>query len=628
MGRRGRLHDVPAARERSDNTEAPIRRLPASDRLSVTGNQLAQRILRHNPQVEPPGGKAELKAEAFSTSADPRHIHSSSAAGGRGTHNAIGGGQPLPAGIRKRFESRFGQTLNHVRIHSGEEPARTADALGSRAFTYGNNIVFGPGEYLPSTARGEKLLAHELSHVSQQQGASAPSIAKQGKPDDAGSLLPPLTLPRTGLTLFPGPLASGVLGSPIPLPGSLRLTNALSAGAGPAFVLNIDPHQFVGSFLGDLVLSSYPAEGTPLERSDDPAMQQRVLLRNVIVRLDPSSGRLRGSGKLLVPTQYPPTIAQPTELDVQIESTELGAFSGRLGLGPLHADFQLRLHYDLGRFERAAAPVFAPEGGFTGFWSRLQGILRASTPGISLEGSAGDQLMAIVREVLAGRINGQLFATQTLALLGKSIPATADLAALRRSLSELAEEFSHPGFTLRGGVGLGPIPLSRFSIEAPTTRPLASPLLGAPTAYPSTISAYGTVIAPAGNITSVPVPAFGGLYSRYNERYGFSAIGGLLPTISTTAISAHEPAVNQFPVYVFAETSYVRRATRSLDLGIRLSLQTSTPELFGTANPVPTDALGRYKLMLEQYKSAQSNVPSPLVPTVGLTVFGRWGGAP
>ena len=246
-------------------------------------------------------------------------------------------------------------------------------------------------------------------------------------------------------------------------------------------------------------------------------------------------------------------------------------------------------------------------------------------PASDLSGSAGDGLMSLVREVLAGRFNGVQFATQTLALLGQSIPATADLAQLRKALEELGQEFSHPGFHLVGGLGLGPVPLSHFEVTAPTTRPIPRPLPGAPTNFPSTIGAYGTVIAPAGSITQVPVPAFGGLYSRFNEREGFSAIGGLLPTISPESISAGRPFAAQFPVYLFAEVSYVRRVSDSLDLGVRVSGQVSTPQ-FLAPQPPSTDPVEQFRATQTNYLQATS--PQPLsVPNIGVTVFGRFGSA-
>jgi hypothetical protein len=42
--------------------------------------------------------------------------------------------------------------------------------LSARAFTVGNDVAFGRGEYQPGTMRGDLLLAHELAHVTQQRG--------------------------------------------------------------------------------------------------------------------------------------------------------------------------------------------------------------------------------------------------------------------------------------------------------------------------------------------------------------------------------------------------------------------------------------------------------------------------
>lgn len=59
--------------------------------------------------------------------------------------------------------------LGAVRIHTGGEAAASATAINASAFTVGHNIVFGSGQYRPHTPEGRYLLAHELSHVAQQQ---------------------------------------------------------------------------------------------------------------------------------------------------------------------------------------------------------------------------------------------------------------------------------------------------------------------------------------------------------------------------------------------------------------------------------------------------------------------------
>src|ERR1700749_1273019 len=80
-----------------------------------------------------------------------------------------GGGDALPAGVRKRMEPKLGADLSSVRIHTANESATAAGQLGARAFTVGNDVHFGSGEYHPGTKEGDRLLAHELTHVVQGQ---------------------------------------------------------------------------------------------------------------------------------------------------------------------------------------------------------------------------------------------------------------------------------------------------------------------------------------------------------------------------------------------------------------------------------------------------------------------------
>jgi Domain of unknown function (DUF4157) len=77
-------------------------------------------------------------------------------------------GRPLPDGARGYFQPRLAIDLAGVRIHTGDAADAATAALGARAFAYGRDIVFGPGELAPQTARGRRLLAHELAHVAQQ----------------------------------------------------------------------------------------------------------------------------------------------------------------------------------------------------------------------------------------------------------------------------------------------------------------------------------------------------------------------------------------------------------------------------------------------------------------------------
>ena len=81
-----------------------------------------------------------------------------------------GGGSPLPETTRAFFEPRFGADFSQVRVHTGARAEETAKSISARAFTLGRDITFGTGQYAPESSEGQRLLAHELTHVAQQRG--------------------------------------------------------------------------------------------------------------------------------------------------------------------------------------------------------------------------------------------------------------------------------------------------------------------------------------------------------------------------------------------------------------------------------------------------------------------------
>lgn len=85
-------------------------------------------------------------------------------------HGMQGGGAPLPDATREFFEPRFGADLSHVRVHAGTQAAQTATSISAKAFTFGSDIAFAGGAYAPASHQGQRLLAHELTHVLQQDG--------------------------------------------------------------------------------------------------------------------------------------------------------------------------------------------------------------------------------------------------------------------------------------------------------------------------------------------------------------------------------------------------------------------------------------------------------------------------
>ncbi|MEQ8963027.1 MAG: DUF4157 domain-containing protein, partial [Coleofasciculus sp. C2-GNP5-27] len=77
-------------------------------------------------------------------------------------------GKPLDPNTRTFMESRFGHDFSSVQVHTDRKAAESAQVINALAYTVGQNIVFGTGEYAPGRSEGQKLLAHELTHVVQQ----------------------------------------------------------------------------------------------------------------------------------------------------------------------------------------------------------------------------------------------------------------------------------------------------------------------------------------------------------------------------------------------------------------------------------------------------------------------------
>lgn len=136
-------------------------------------------------QITPLVRRRESKAEEPD---EDEEIHAKVAQGRSGTFvmgpdSALaapqGGGRPLSTSQRAFFEPRFGVDLSAVRIHNGAQAAVTARSLGARAYTLGNHVVFGQGEYRPDNEPGRRLLAHELTHVLQNTGTLRRNIQGQ-----------------------------------------------------------------------------------------------------------------------------------------------------------------------------------------------------------------------------------------------------------------------------------------------------------------------------------------------------------------------------------------------------------------------------------------------------------------
>lgn len=165
-------------------TTHPILRLQRA-----LGNQAVQRMVNSGQiqtklAIGQPGDVYEQEADRMAqqviTSPPPntlqrRTINSTSTAASSTAAPSINqvlnsnGGHPLDDSVRTPMETHFGQDFSQVRVHTDGHAAESAQSVNALAYTVGQDVVFGAGQYKPTTHTGQRLLAHELTHVVQQK---------------------------------------------------------------------------------------------------------------------------------------------------------------------------------------------------------------------------------------------------------------------------------------------------------------------------------------------------------------------------------------------------------------------------------------------------------------------------
>lgn len=160
-----------AAEREADRVAGEVMRMP-EPQPGLTVQRSPLKIQRSCDKCE-----EELKRKPILDKDDEElHAKFADASGGSGVTGGLqsylntsrGAGQQLPPSSRAYFEPRLGRDLSDVRIHTDGQASQAASSISAKAFTAGNNIVFGAGQHAPQTHQGRTLLAHELTHVIQQ----------------------------------------------------------------------------------------------------------------------------------------------------------------------------------------------------------------------------------------------------------------------------------------------------------------------------------------------------------------------------------------------------------------------------------------------------------------------------
>ncbi|MCA9934148.1 MAG: DUF4157 domain-containing protein, partial [Anaerolineales bacterium] len=150
----------------------------------TVGNQAVGRLLRSPLQRQEDEEELQLKTRRPSSAMMQGGELSTSIESQ--IQNARGGGRPLPSKSQASMGQAFNADFSGVNIHTDSQADHLNQSLYSRAFTTGQDIFFRQGEYNPDSSSGQELLAHELTHVMQQNGRSQ-RISRWGGPGNTTS---------------------------------------------------------------------------------------------------------------------------------------------------------------------------------------------------------------------------------------------------------------------------------------------------------------------------------------------------------------------------------------------------------------------------------------------------------
>jgi hypothetical protein len=219
-------------------------------------------------------------------------------------HVLRGPGDRLDRGVRNFMESRFGEDFGGVRIHTDGAAAASARDVHAQAYTVGRHVVFGAGRYAPATAAGQRLIAHELTHVVQQRSGLRAETAAAANAAEAEALAnesrvfgsAPLTTVARAAPLA-RQRAAGAAANVAPI----RCTQDQQGTVVPAANLALQwldrSLDRLRRFIANPGVRATAATRRALQeyfRSHDPATAQRVIDRLALIRADVVS-RLTGA---------------------------------------------------------------------------------------------------------------------------------------------------------------------------------------------------------------------------------------------------------------------------------------------------------------------------------------------
>jgi hypothetical protein len=129
----------------------------------------AERAVQRVAQAAAPRAEAILRQHHLDTPATVLHrLASPKPAPEEEKTKLLDEPRQLDAATLNRMDSFLQGSFQGVRVHTGKGAEEITSRYGAEAVTVADHVFFAPGKFNPSTLEGEKLIAHELTHVLQK----------------------------------------------------------------------------------------------------------------------------------------------------------------------------------------------------------------------------------------------------------------------------------------------------------------------------------------------------------------------------------------------------------------------------------------------------------------------------
>lgn len=141
--------------------------MPWMNKAPNPAGELAQPWIQQKLTLGPPRDNFEQEADRVSSQIG---VGETSSKLESAINSTRGEGQPLDSGLQQSMGQLMGADFSRVRVHTDARSDQLNQSIRAKAFTTGQDVFFGEGTYQPKSKGGQELIAHELTHVVQQNG--------------------------------------------------------------------------------------------------------------------------------------------------------------------------------------------------------------------------------------------------------------------------------------------------------------------------------------------------------------------------------------------------------------------------------------------------------------------------